>query len=182
MRVISGEFRGRPLKSLSGDTTRPTTDKVKESIFNIIGPYFDGGICFDLYAGSGSLAIEAVSRGINKAYLFEKDRKAQNVIVQNIVMTKKEDNFHLMKGDCRLLLSRLVDKADLIFLDPPYAKQTIADDLKKIVDLQLYHDDTVVVCETDKQVILPDRIAVFQKKKDVTYGITTITIYEVYHD
>ncbi len=84
MRVIAGEYKGRPLKAVPGDNTRPTTDKVKESIFNIIGPYFDGGYCFDMFSGSGGLAIEAVSRGIDHAILSEKNNKAIKIIHENI--------------------------------------------------------------------------------------------------
>ena len=73
MRVVAGERKGMPLKALAGNTTRPTTDKVKESIFNIIGPFFDGGIAVDLFAGSGGLGIEALSRGIDKTIFVEKD-------------------------------------------------------------------------------------------------------------
>ena len=76
MRVVAGDFGGRPLKTLEGKTTRPTTDKVKGAIFNMIGPFFDGGRVLDLFSGSGSLAIEAISRGMSSAVLVEKDRRA----------------------------------------------------------------------------------------------------------
>ena len=82
------------LKTLEGKITRPTTDKVKGAIFNIIGPYFDGGQVLDLYAGSGSLAIEAISRGMVSAVLVEKDRRAQAIISQNISMTKEKDDLN----------------------------------------------------------------------------------------
>ena len=83
MRVVAGDFGGRPLKTLEGKTTRPTTDKVKGAIFNMIGPFFDGGRVLDLFSGSGSLAIEAISRGMSSAVLVEKDRRAQAVIQEN---------------------------------------------------------------------------------------------------
>ena len=88
MRVVAGTFGGRPLKTLAGKTTRPTTDKVKGAMFNMIGPFFDGGRVLDLYSGSGSLGIEAVSRGMDHAVLVEKDRSAQAIIQANIKMTK----------------------------------------------------------------------------------------------
>lgn len=178
MRVISGEFGGRLLKSLPGDTTRPTTDKVKESIFNIIGPYFNGGVCIDLYAGSGGLAIEAISRGMTKAYLFEKNRKAQLVIEQNIAMTKQENAFMLIKGDSKYLLSKVSEPADLIFLDPPYAKQTIVEDIKRLFDLGLVKDSAIIVCETDKQTQLPNHIEKCSLWKKVQYGMTNVWFYE----
>lgn len=178
MRVIAGEYGGRRLKALSGDNTRPTTDKVKESIFNIIGPYFEGGICLDLFAGSGGLSIEAISRGMDKAYLFEKDYKAYAVIKENIAITKEEHKFHLIKGDSKKLLHRVEQAVDLIFFDPPYAKQTIVDDLTAIVTNQLTHEGTIVVCETDSQVVLPEEIAMFTQWKRVVYGTIAVAFYE----
>lgn len=84
MRVVAGQRKGMPLKAIDGTTTRPTTDKVKESIFNIIGPYFNGGIALDLFAGSGGLGIEALSRGVDQAIFVEKDGRAFQVLQENI--------------------------------------------------------------------------------------------------
>lgn len=178
MRIISGEYGGRHLKGLSGDNTRPTTDKVKESIFNMIGPYFDGGVVFDLFAGSGGLAIEAISRGMDKAYLFEKDRHAQQVIAQNIAITKEPEKFIVIKGDSQKLISRVSEVADLVFFDPPYKQQRIVEDITRLVDLQLVNSNTVIVCETDKQVDLPETIAHFEKVRHAVYGTIAIHIYE----
>lgn len=104
MRVVSGEFGGRPLKTLDGKITRPTSDKVRGAIFNMIGPYFNGGRVLDLFAGSGGLAIEAVSRGMSAAVLVEKNRKAQAIIQDNIIMTKAENRFTLLKMELSELL------------------------------------------------------------------------------
>ena len=125
LRVVAGEFGGRPLKTLEGKTTRPTTDKVKGAIFNMIGPFFDGGRVLDLFSGSGSLAIEAISRGMSFAVLVEKDRRAQAVIQENIKMTKSEKQFQLLKMDAVRALTQLTGKFDLVLLDPPYAKEQI---------------------------------------------------------
>ncbi|MDU0990620.1 MAG: RsmD family RNA methyltransferase, partial [Enterococcus faecium] len=89
MRIISGNYGGRRLKSLAGANTRPTTDKVKESIFNMIGPYFDGETVLDLFAGSGGLAIEAVSRGCSHAVCVDKNYQALKIIKENIEITKE---------------------------------------------------------------------------------------------
>ncbi|MBF0845692.1 RsmD family RNA methyltransferase, partial [Streptococcus danieliae] len=107
MRVVAGKYGGRPLKTLAGQTTRPTTDKVKGAIFNMIGPYFDGGQVLDLYAGSGSLAIEAISRGMDQAVLVEKDRRAQAIVQANIEMTKETTRFRLMKMEAKRALAQL---------------------------------------------------------------------------
>lgn len=130
MRVVSGNYGGRPLKTLAGKTTRPTTDKVKGAIFNMIGPYFEGGRVLDLFAGSGSLAIEAISRGMDHAILVEKDRAAQQVILENIKMTKESEKFQLLKMSAERVLSNLSETFDLVLLDPPYAKEQIVENLE----------------------------------------------------
>ncbi len=97
MRVVSGEYGGRTLKTLEGKNTRPTGDKVRAAIFSMLGQYFEGGLVLDLYSGSGGLAIEAISRGCDRAIMVEKDRQAQQVIQTNIDMTKDNERFTLMK-------------------------------------------------------------------------------------
>ena len=175
MRVIAGKYGGRPLKTLPGSTTRPTTDKVKGAIFNMLGGNFDGGVALDLYAGSGALAIEAVSRGCNSAVLVERDRKAQEIIVANLAMTKEPEKFQLLKMEAKPALQRLTTKFDLVFLDPPYAQEQIAKDIKQL--LPLTNDNTKIICETDKAVTLPERIGPLNIWKQKTYGISKITIY-----
>src|SRR5699024_10406332 len=96
MRIISGTYGGRPLESLPGQNTRPTGDKLKETLFNIIGPYFSGGKVLDLYAGSGALGIEAVSRGMDEAVLVDNNHTAVNVIKENINITKESFKFDVL--------------------------------------------------------------------------------------
>lgn len=181
MRVISGEYGGRKLKALSGNQTRPTTDKVKESMFNMIGPYFDGGSALDLFSGSGSLAIEAVSRGFDHAYCVDKNYAAVKVIKENIEMTKESEKFTVLKMDANQALEKLAqDKItfDLIFFDPPYAKQQIVAQIEKIITLGLSHKHTVLICETDVKVELPEKIADFSLRRRQKYGITAVMIYQ----
>lgn len=182
MRVIAGDFKGRRLTSLSGDNTRPTSDKIKGSIFNMIGPYFEDEKVLDLYSGSGNLAIEAISRGCNKAYCFDNHFKAIKVIQENISLTKQADLFVVKKMDADRGLEWLHDNAqifDLIFLDPPYAKQTIGAQLEKIVELKLLAPFGKIICETDKMVDLPDRVHQLVSQKTQTYGTTKVTIYQL---
>ncbi|EJG60217.1 hypothetical protein AMCSP15_001873 [Streptococcus pneumoniae 2071247] len=101
MKIVSGIYGGRPLKTLEGKTTRPTSDKVRGAIFNMIGPYFEGGRVLDLYAGSGGLSIEAVSRGMSSAVLVERDRKAQTIVAENIQMTKEVGKISTPQDGCR---------------------------------------------------------------------------------
>ena len=177
MRVVAGKYGGRPLKTLEGKTTRPTTDKVKGAIFNMIGPYFDGGQVLDLYAGSGSLAIEAISRGIASAILVEKDRRAQAIINQNLKMTREEERFELLKMEANQSLERITGHFDLVLLDPPYAKEQIVTDIEKMAERELLSNDVLIVCETDKSVDLPEEIAGLGIWKQKIYGISKVTVY-----
>lgn len=177
MKVVAGEFGGRPLKTRDGKLTRPTTDKVKGAMFNMIGPFFEGGRVLDLFSGSGSLAIEAVSRGMTEAVLVEKDRQAQSVILENIKMTKQEKAFTLLKMDANKALTTLAGPFDLVFLDPPYAKETIVDTINRLIQLNLLSLDAMIVCETDKTVILPEEIEMFGIWKQKFYGISQVTVY-----
>ena len=177
MRVVSGKYGGRPLKTLDGKTTRPTTDKVKGAIFNMIGPYFDGGRVLDLYTGSGSLGIEAVSRGMDSAVLVEKDRRAQAIVAENIAMTKEVARFELLKMESSRALEKLTGQFDLVLLDPPYAKEQIIADIEKMAERKLLSEDIMVVCETDKSVDLPEEIAYLGIWKQKIYGISKVTVY-----
>lgn len=180
MRVISGEFRGRRLKSLDGANTRPTTDKVKESIFNMIGPYFEGGKCLDLFAGSGGLAIEAVSRGMAEAVCVDRSFPAMKIIKENIALTKQPEKFTTLKMDANAALKQLAANGqifELIFLDPPYAKQEIVVQMQEILSLDLLACEGMIVCETAKEVELPETIANLVQTRKQTYGITAVTIY-----
>lgn len=181
MRVISGKFRGRRLSAVPGMATRPTTDKVKESLFNIIGPYFDGGNSLDLYGGTGGLSIEAISRGVEQAWIVDRQYAAIKTIKSNVELTRSEDQFHIIKQNAHTalkLFSYQKQKFDLVFLDPPYAKQQIVKDLEMMADLQLLNNQAIVVCETNQDAQLPDKVGQFQVQKRQDYGITVLTIYK----
>ena len=177
LRVVAGDFGGRPLKTLEGKTTRPTTDKVKGAIFKMIGPFFDGGRVLDLFSGSGSLAIEAISRGMSSAVLVEKDRRAQAVIQENIKMTKSEEQFQLLKMDEARALTQLTGQFDLVLLDPPYAKEQIVANITQLEEQGLLSEEVMLVCETDKGVDLPEEVSNFGIWKQKTYGISKVTVY-----
>ncbi len=177
MKIVSGIYGGRPLKTLEGKTTRPTSDKVRGAVFNMIGPYFEGGRVLDLYAGSGGLSIEAVSRGMASAVLVERDRKAQAVIAENINMTKEVSKFQLLKMEAERALEQVNGPFDLVFLDPPYAKEQIVADIEKMAERNLFSQEIMVVCETDKSVELPEEIACLGIWKEKIYGISKVTVY-----
>jgi len=182
MRVISGERKGMPLKAVNGMTTRPTTDKVKESLFNILGPYFDGGIVLDLFAGSGGLGIEALSRGMDKAIFIEKDGRAFQNLKENIAKCRYEDCTEMYRNDATRALKILIKKevqADLVFLDPPYKKHQYYKMVEDIVSNGVISDGGTIVCEHDTETNLPDVFLNFHKVREEKYGGTIISFYRL---
>ncbi|AWN61268.1 16S rRNA (guanine(966)-N(2))-methyltransferase RsmD [Streptococcus sobrinus] len=177
MRIIAGNFGGRPLKTLEGKTTRPTSDKVRGAIYSMIGPFFAGGRVLDLYAGSGGLSIEAISRGMDQAVLVERDRRAQAVIEANIAMTKAQDQFRSIKRDAKQVLPTLTGQFDLVLLDPPYAKEEIVKTIGKLQEHDLLSPEVMIVCETDKSVDLPETLGDLRLWKQKVYGISKVTVY-----
>ena len=122
MRIISGKYAKRNLFTLKSNKTRPTSDKVKESLFNSLGQFFEGGTVLDLYAGSGALGIEAVSRGYDDATLVDINYAACDIIRKNVALTKEESRFSVYKMSSNAALKFLAEKGkkfDLVFLDPP---------------------------------------------------------------
>ncbi|OTN76296.1 RsmD family RNA methyltransferase [Enterococcus sp. 8G7_MSG3316] len=180
MRIVAGEFGGRKLKSLAGDNTRPTTDKVKGAIFNMLGQYLPGGRVLDLFSGSGGLAIEAVSRGADHAVCVDRSFPAINIIRENIAVTKQPEKFTVLKMDAKHAIAKFTDEAqcfDYLFLDPPYAKQQIVDQLTEMLSADLLSKGAKVICETDISIHLPEQIASLVQIKQQTYGISQVTIY-----
>ncbi|TWI55798.1 16S rRNA (guanine(966)-N(2))-methyltransferase RsmD [Halalkalibacter nanhaiisediminis] len=180
MRVISGEKRGLPLKAVPGASTRPTTDKVKESIFNMIGPYFNGGNALDLYAGSGGLGIEALSRGIDHVIFVDQNRKAIEIVKQNIAFCGFEKRAEVYRNDADRALKALIKREiafSYVFLDPPYAKQNLVNEIRILIDFELLTRDGMIVCEHGRETALPDTIGEVYKQREESYGDTTITIY-----
>lgn len=180
MRVVSGTCKGRALKAVPGNTTRPTTDKVKEAIFNMIGPYFDGGIALDLFAGSGGLGIEALSRGLDKAIFIDRDSKAIQTIRENINTCQLEEKSEVYRNDSERALKALMKRGisfDYIFLDPPYKLQQLVSLMEKMDEHSLVHNGTRIVCEHSHEVKLPASIGGLTQVKHEEYGIIAITIY-----
>lgn len=180
MRIVAGEYGGRKLKAVPGMKTRPTTDKVKEAMFNIMGPYFAGGVALDLFAGSGGLSIEAVSRGVEHAYLVDRQYQAIKTIKENIEVTKQPERFTVLKADAQRILSQFSEQGlcfDYIFLDPPYKQQQILALLRQMVQKQLLATDAIIVCETDQEAKLPDQLPGFECFRQADYGITRLTFY-----
>ncbi|WP_255639797.1 16S rRNA (guanine(966)-N(2))-methyltransferase RsmD [Aquibacillus saliphilus] len=182
MRVISGEHKGRQIKPVPNQLTRPTTDKVKEALFQIIGPFFEGGNCLDLFAGSGGLGIEALSRGMDKAIFVDKHPKAIHTIHENLRTLKLEARAEVFRNDAFRAIKAAAKRElvfDLIFLDPPYAKVSYQDLLEEISKFDLLAINGLIICEHDKRKELPLEYSGFKQIKSELYGsTTTITLFE----
>lgn len=179
MRIISGKFGSRSIAAVPGTSTRPTTDKVKEAIFSRIGPYFEGGEMLDLFAGSGAMSLEAISRGMSYSTLVDKDFKACRTIKANFISLDVQ-SYTLFRQDVFLVLKKLAEarkQFDLIFMDPPYARQKITEILTLIDQYELLKENGDVVCECASQDELPEQVASLKQVKTVTYGITRITYF-----
>ena len=163
MRVIAGKLKSRQLKSVDSKLTRPTTDKNKENLFNMIGPYFQGGICLDLFAGSGGLGIEAISRGMDQLYSVDKQYRAFLTVKDNVKALKIEDVVHIYKMDYWKALLKFAQENicfDLVLLDPPYS---------------MLNDDCIIVIEDLKEEAIDVKEPFILKKQQI-YGITSLQI------
>lgn len=180
MRVIAGKAKGRPLKAVPGQGTRPTTDKVKEAIFSMIGPFFDGGLALDLFAGTGGLGIEAWSRGVDKVISIDKEKQSIDVIRSNVQAAGASADFEIYRNDAARALKVLGKKGqafDLIFLDPPYRMEDMDQWLLNMLELQLIAEQAVVVIEHDSKVDYPECIGQLQQQRHAQYGEIAVTIY-----
>lgn len=187
MRVISGEYRGRQLKALKGNNTRPTTDRVKESLMSSIVSAldgFEGLVVLDAFAGSGALGIEALSRGASFVVFCEINREAQKVITDNLSLVKaQKSTYKVQKENVLSLPFGILDRTyDLVFLDPPYAldaKEVVS--FIKAIDKEGCLSETVLICyehakkdmKVVSQVLEEEESFVFSQKK---YGDTAITM------
>lgn len=150
MRVIAGSARSLPLKTPEGADTRPTTDRIKETLFNILQPDLPGGVFIDLFSGSGGIGIEALSRGAAKAYFIELAPKAISCIQQNLAFTKFTDRGIVIKQDVHAALAGIREKqADIIFMDPPYNQELEKSVLSLLRNMSYVTEDTLLVVEAD---------------------------------
>lgn len=153
MRVISGKARGTKLNSIESLDTRPTLDRVKESLFNIIQNKIVDATILDLFAGSGAIGIEFISRGAKKAYFCEKNHNAAKMIHQNLTKTKFENQSEVFEMDykkCLLELSERKEKFNIIYIDPPYKANIAAHAIKQIISLDLIEPNGIMIIETDE--------------------------------
>ena len=152
MRIISGSMKGLKLYTLDGVSTRPTLDRVKESLFNIIQNRIKDSIVLDLFSGSGALAIESISRGAKKAVLCDKSYNAIKIIMQNVSKTRCDDKVEIINKDYIKSLKLLEkEKFDIVFIDPPYDSNIAVDAVNKIINSNMLSDNGIIILETDNE-------------------------------
>jgi len=175
MRIIAGEMRGRQLKAVEGRHTRPTSDKVKGAIFNVLGDKVLDSRVLDLFAGTGNLAIEALSRGSCEAVLVEKNYDAYQVIQNNLKQVGVCHKSKLLLMDAFNFIHRYPDEVfNLIFLDPPYRQELIPKVLQSLKKYSYLSPDGVIVAETAKDEELSGDLYPFEIRKTGEYGDTKI--------
>ena len=175
MRVITGSARGKKLLTPEGLDTRPTTDRVKEAIFNIIQFDIEGRHVLDLFCGSGQLGIEALSRGAYSCVFADMDRKAADIARKNIDSCRFTEQAEVFCGDGIALLSRMKKgRFGLIFLDPPYHGDLLGHALLKICTLDLLTQGGIIICETEHGMALPELPSPYRVLKEYRYGKTAV--------
>ncbi len=175
MRVITGSAKGRRLKTLPGLEVRPTIEGVKEAIFSIVQFEIEGAIVLDMFAGSGQLGIEALSRGAKKVYFVDNSAESVKVIRDNLKHTRLEENAVVSNTANNAFLRSTRETFDIAILDPPYNKGLI----EKCMPALVYSmsDDGIIACETSKNEILPQNFGDFSVYRERIYGKTKITLY-----
>ncbi len=175
MRIIAGDMRGRQLKAVEGIHTRPTSDKVKGAIFNVLGDKVLNSRVLDLFAGTGNLAIEALSRGSCEAVLVEKNYDAYQIIRKNLEQLGVSQKSKLLLMDAFKFIHRYPDEVfNLIFLDPPYHQELILKVLRALKQYTFLAPEGVIVAETAKDEELPGDLYPFEIRKTGEYGDTKI--------
>lgn len=180
MRVISGSAKGRPLKAVPGNGTRPTTDKVKEAMFSIIGPYFDGGQVLDLFAGTGGLGIEALSRGMEHGVFIDMEYKSIEVIksnVQSARLTEQAEIYRNEAGRALKVLQKREATFDLVFLDPPYRMKNGIELMQEMHERDLLNPGATIVLEFETGHPYPTECQHFIGVRQAEYGDTTLYVY-----
>lgn len=173
MRVITGEARGRKLKEPKGNDIRPTTDMVKEAVFNIIQFDIEGRRVLDLFAGTGQLGIESLSRGAKSAVFVDQSREAAELVKDNLKSCGFEGQ--VIQTDSISYLENC-GKFDIIFVDPPYNSNLSASALQKIYRFDILTDGGIIICETKNEAVLPTLASPYYYGREYRYGKVKLTI------
>jgi 16S rRNA (guanine966-N2)-methyltransferase len=182
MRIISGEFKGKKLASLQGTATRPTSDRVRESIFNIIAGCVANASVLDLFAGTGALGIEALSRGATDAIFIDSSTSAVNIIQKNIIACKAEGRARIIRWDIAKNLKCLPSDtlaSDLVFMDPPYNKNYILPALKKLLKQNVVKNGATIILEHSASEPVEHNIPGILLTDQRSYGKTLVSFLTV---
>lgn len=180
LRIIGGTARGVPIKAPDVKYTRPTLDRTKESVFNILMPYIADTAVLDLFAGSGNLGIEALSRGARSAVFVDQSKKCRDIILENLEKTKLADQATVMAMDAIKAvqyLSRKQEKFDIIFLDPPYNMNFVVRTIQSIDDSDIINEEGILACEHHVDENPPDRVGKLVRTRIKNYGETMFSFY-----
>lgn len=177
MRVITGKARGVLLKTPEGMLTRPTSDRVKEALFSIVNFDLPGSNVLDLFAGTGQLGIEALSRGAKHAVFVDAREDACKIVRENLRRTKLENEAKVVRGDYLDYLRRCKEKYDIILLDPPYAEVFLENALKCITEIDILQSGGIIVTERSVEKELSLVFEGYTRSKDYKYGNTLLTLY-----
>lgn len=178
MRIISGKYKGKKVDGYNIDGTRPTMDRVKESLIAIIQSKIDDSICLDLFAGSGSIGFELLSNGAKKCYFIDNNYKVIETLKKNKSLLKIEEECVFVKNDFKKALKDFKDsniKFDIIFLDPPYELNYIVPAIQLIEEYDLLNDNGLIICEYENEKIEINSFEIIREKK---YGSKNIKIYK----
>ena len=176
MRVITGSARGRKLKEPRDRRVRPTTDMVKEAMFNIIQFEVPEARVLDLFAGTGQLGIEALSRGAAEAVFVDSDPDSLRLTRENLALTRLEARAKVLRSDALGYLRR-GEKFDLVFLDPPYATELLENAIEAAIGFDILREDGIMLCESRPEKALPDPAREDYQKKEYQYGKIKLTVY-----
>lgn len=177
MRVITGSARGCRLKELEGMETRPTTDRVKEGLFNIIQFDIEGRKVLDLFAGTGQLGIECLSRGAASAVFVDRRTDAVKLIRENLKATRLSDKARVVSGDSMEFLKSLRESFDLIFLDPPYEAGLLEPAIAHIAKFDILSPHGIIVAEHPVGMVLPALAAPYRLHRTYRYGKIALSLY-----
>jgi 16S rRNA (guanine966-N2)-methyltransferase len=173
MRVIAGEFRSRKLKSLPGLDTRPTPDRLREALFNVLAPWIDGAVFLDAYAGTGAVGIEALSRGARRCIFVEKNRAAVDVIRDNLATLALEGRAEIFTGKVAPVLERVT--AEIVFLDPPYELQN--EYQAALQALGAKPENKLVIVQHATRQALPDESGTLRRYRVLKQGDNSLSFY-----
>lgn len=176
MRIISGSARGRKLKEPQGLDTRPTTDKVKESLFNIIQFELEGRRVLDLFAGTGQLGLEALSRGAEHCTFVDQRREAAALVKENVKLCRFEDRARVAQGEALTFLRSCGERFDVIFLDPPYKTELLEQCIEKIAGFDILREYGIIVCESGLEWNIPALTPPYEPGREYRYGQIKLTL------